>query len=252
MKEQVLGVYIPDERRYRWILVDATPEFLSGEETPHRVFSTFTDISELKHFEQKLEEKRVHLLSIMESAADGIWAIDKDMKLTYANEVFKIDFFKFVGAEIKEGEALLPLMPEAGKLFWATHYERGLRGERFTFEFNATFTNGEKRVYKVNCNPILMKEEVIGLALFASDKTRERQYTQAIEQQNRQLRDISWSQSHLVREPLTKILSICQLIKDTGFETLEELELIPELLHASEEMDQVIQKIIREANHSKK
>ncbi|MGY6558277.1 MAG: PAS domain-containing protein [Nitritalea sp.] len=252
VKDQVLGVYIPAEQRYRWILVDATPEFMHEEEKPFRVFSTFTDISELKDFETKLEEKRVHLLSIMESSVDGIWSIDREMKLTYANEVFKNDFYKLLGKTIHAGDMLLPKMSEEGQKFWSAQYTRGLQGERFNFEFHATFQNGDTHIYKVNCNPIQLKGEVIGLALFGADKTRERLYTQAIEQQNRQLRDISWSQSHLVREPLTKIMGICQLIKETGMDKVEELELIPALLLASEEMDQVIQRIIQEANASKK
>lgn len=50
----VMGVRHPADGNPRWILVDAVPEYRSGETKPYRVFTTFTEITERKQIESQL------------------------------------------------------------------------------------------------------------------------------------------------------------------------------------------------------
>ena len=50
----MMGVFHPVENQYRWNLVDAVPKFRPGDATPSQVYTTFADITERKHVEEKL------------------------------------------------------------------------------------------------------------------------------------------------------------------------------------------------------
>ncbi|MBN1534687.1 MAG: PAS domain S-box protein [Spirochaetes bacterium] len=56
MTNEFMGVYNPAEERYRWIIVDAVPQFRPGETVPWQVYTTFTDITERKRVEEALRE----------------------------------------------------------------------------------------------------------------------------------------------------------------------------------------------------
>ncbi|MEJ2054450.1 MAG: PAS domain S-box protein, partial [Calditrichaceae bacterium] len=51
----MMGVFNPIEDQYRWLLVSAIPEFRNSEKNPYQVFSTFTDITEIKQTEDALK-----------------------------------------------------------------------------------------------------------------------------------------------------------------------------------------------------
>ena len=42
----VMGVFVPEGDEFRWITVDAIPQFRNGEDKPYQVFTTFSDITE--------------------------------------------------------------------------------------------------------------------------------------------------------------------------------------------------------------
>jgi|GEM_PF-586925 len=58
-----MGVYHPQKKEHVWILVSAEPEYHEGETTPYQVFTTFTDITNLKnaqlHLKQSEEKLRI-------------------------------------------------------------------------------------------------------------------------------------------------------------------------------------------------
>ena len=50
----VMGVYNPQERRYRWININAIPIFQTGEDKPFQVYTVFDDITERKRKEHRM------------------------------------------------------------------------------------------------------------------------------------------------------------------------------------------------------
>lgn len=51
----VVGVYNPELDDYRWLKVDAIPQFRPGEDTPYRVYALFDDITPRKQMEQTIQ-----------------------------------------------------------------------------------------------------------------------------------------------------------------------------------------------------
>lgn len=53
-----MGIYHPLQKKYKWILINAYPEFEKGADTPYQVFATFTDVTELIETEKRLIKER--------------------------------------------------------------------------------------------------------------------------------------------------------------------------------------------------
>jgi PAS domain-containing protein len=61
VKGAVRGIRNPRDGNYRWIKVDAYPQFRPGEPKPYRLFSAFEDISQRKWAEDELARYHQHL-----------------------------------------------------------------------------------------------------------------------------------------------------------------------------------------------
>ncbi|MBI6119785.1 PAS domain S-box protein [Salegentibacter maritimus] len=75
------------------------------------------------------------------------------------------------------------------------------------------------------------------------DITERRQYINAIERSNERLREIAWTQSHVVRAPLARIMGLIDLLKNQRNNLDNIDEVIDNILNSSEELDKVIRKI---------
>ncbi|HLN54766.1 MAG TPA: response regulator [Bacteroidales bacterium] len=58
VRERVMGIQNPKTDRFVWMLVSAIPQFRKGGSEPYQVFTTFTDISQLKEVENELIKAR--------------------------------------------------------------------------------------------------------------------------------------------------------------------------------------------------
>jgi PAS domain S-box-containing protein len=76
-------------------------------------------------------------------------------------------------------------------------------------------------------------------------------YIKEIEDQNKRLREISWTQSHLVRGPLSRILGLVNLMTLDKEQASNE-ELLPLLQKSASDLDDVIKEIIRKTREFNK
>lgn len=72
VRNKVMGVYHPQAKQYRWLLVNADPEFDEGQTQPSRVFATFTDITDRKLTEAEIRAQAALQKMLMEIAATYI------------------------------------------------------------------------------------------------------------------------------------------------------------------------------------
>lgn len=80
-----------------------------------------------------------------------------------------------------------------------------------------------------------------GVAVSAIETTEKLTYINAIEEQNKKLREISWIQSHVVRSPLARIMGLVQLINEKDN---KDMETILEYIRLSaHELDNAIREI---------
>jgi PAS domain S-box-containing protein len=80
-----MGVFNPLKEEYRWININAVPQFRTGEDKPYQVYTIFDDITERKRTEEELRKGELFLESVFASIQDGIGVIDKDMNILRVN-----------------------------------------------------------------------------------------------------------------------------------------------------------------------
>ncbi|MCF8367663.1 MAG: PAS domain S-box protein [Bacteroidales bacterium] len=68
-----MGVYNPIEQTYRWIKIDAIPQFKNGEKKPYQVFSTFDDITAEKKAAFLLKENEERYIKAQQLGKVGNW-----------------------------------------------------------------------------------------------------------------------------------------------------------------------------------
>ncbi|MCX6376566.1 MAG: SpoIIE family protein phosphatase, partial [Armatimonadetes bacterium] len=77
----IMGVFKVEQNTYRWININAIPQFKPGEDKPYQVYTTFDDITERRRAEEVL--RRYQLLS--ERARDIVLFIRRDGRIIEAN-----------------------------------------------------------------------------------------------------------------------------------------------------------------------
>lgn len=136
----------------------------------------------------------------------------------------------FLEHDPEQGRILLQSIFKNGR-YHAISYERHTSGEEIIFEGD----------YQVIYN---QKGEITGLMGIQQDITRREQQQHAINQQNQKLLNIAWMQSHIVRAPLARLMSITDLIHLQGVADKEMLQLLRE---SAEELDLVLRQIVAQS-----
>lgn len=76
-------------------------------------------------------------------------------------------------------------------------------------------------------------------------------YVRQIEIQNEKLKNIAWTQSHIVRAPLARMLGIINVIEDSDKGLDDILMWLNHLRESANELDEIIKNMIAEAQQLK-
>jgi len=110
-----------------------------------------------------------------------------------------------------------------------------------------TTKNGDAFPVEIETNIIMFEEREARLVL-ATDVSERISYIKEIERQNRDLKEIAWIQSHMVRAPLANIMSLTEfLIKYPGEDTAETLTFLKD---SSQKLNVAIKSIVGQADGS--
>ena len=116
--------------------------------------------------------------------------------------------------------------------------------------YRAIFTHltkeGEVIHVDLHSNLIPYQDRRVRLVL-ASNITDSMEYLKALEVQNKKLTEIAWTQSHVVRAPLARIMALIDMIKNYPELNEENQELLGYIFTSAVELDDVIRNISRKA-----
>ncbi len=74
---------------------------------------------------------------------------------------------------------------------------------------------------------------------------------EAIEEQNKKLKEIAWFQSHVVRAPLARLMGLADLIKEESAEEINPAELnqlLNYIINSARELDNVLNEIVKKTD----
>ncbi|MGB0167236.1 MAG: PAS domain S-box protein, partial [Luteibaculum sp.] len=181
----------------------------------------FKDITKERKKIKELQQLKNLQNHVINSTQDLIWAIDCDYNL----ELFNNGYSQFCEQVLNFKPILKLKVPSLNsKLNWPDGYqEKMLSAYKLALSGCAhqikikVITGENERILSIHFYPIHSqkntKAAILGVACFGEDVTVMENWQQAIEKQNNQLRDIAWTQSHLVRAPLAKIMGLVQLLQ---------------------------------------
>ncbi len=78
----------------------------------------------------------------------------------------------------------------------------------------------------------------------ALDITEKLKYIRAIEEQNQKLQNIAWTQSHIVRAPLARLLGLVEHLKEYQSTNEDYIELMRHFVNSANELDTIIREIV--------
>ncbi|MFV7234552.1 PAS domain S-box protein [Flavobacterium sp. ZB4R12] len=104
--------------------------------------------------------------------------------------------------------------------------------------------NGDVIHVEIQSNIIYFNNQRAELVL-ANDITERVQYIKAIEKQNEKLQQIAWTQSHVARAPLARMMGIVNLIKEMDSTSSEFEDLLNHFFDSGTELDKIIRNIVK-------
>lgn len=207
----------------RWVRVTGKCE-LVGPGKNYRIYGATQDI----HIRKVAEEERK---DILQSINDSFIALDHNWTITYWNSAAERMF------GISQDSIL-------GKNFW--NMMDGIIGETVYEECHIAMQNQEMRFFESYSDALKIWTEVSvypkhdGLSMYFKDVTNHHHHVQAIEDQNKKLRDIAWMQSHVVRAPLARLMGLVYLLDHIDEQEVKQEELIRLITLTANEVDNII------------
>lgn len=141
------------------------------------VLGIVRDITDRKQLENTLRAGQARLQHIVDTAQEGIWAIDVDNKTTFANA--KMAALLGYTTEEMIGTSLFHFMDDEAKAIARLSMDRRQKGENELLEFRFRRKDGTPTWLLVNANPILSDDGTYIGALAMISDINERRRTEA-------------------------------------------------------------------------
>ena len=232
---------------YKYIL-DRAYLILDADKRPIRMIGAMQDITAKKE-----EEAKLRLLeSVITNATDAILitevanAPDADLKIVFANEAFT----KMTGYSREEVIGKTPFIligPDSDTTELTKLNEAQANWETCNIVLNSYKKNGDTFWGSISVAPVANNTGGFTHWIYIQrDVTDRRIHLQSIEEQNTRLKEIAWTQSHLVRAPLARIMGLVSLLKseETGEELTKDV-LIDNIASSADELDTIIRNIVQ-------
>ncbi len=222
--------------------------------TGRRMTNTISaiDVTKEVHIEEKLQQlyadldkKNAYLESLLNSQSSVIiFRMDMNGRITYTNDVFN-KFFESI-PDLSELKPVYPFLRKSDqtslKKMILKMKDNTLSNDDQTIQIETS--NGK---HHISFEFILIKNkagqpfEIQGIG---KDITERIDYQNNIEKQNESLRRIAWIQSHELRAPLSRILGVINLHKESAG-IIKPSEVLDAVYNAANQLDEVIHKIVQ-------
>jgi PAS domain S-box-containing protein len=225
---------------YYWVDATIVP-FLNDQGKPYQYIAIRTDITQRKLNEEKIIESERFTKTIIDNLPAMIAYWTADLKCLFANKALQ-DWFELKPEQIK-GIHKRDLIKNAAFLKCTPYIKKVLLGKPQSFDRAFVKNNGTTIYTHTEYVPDIENSHVKGFYSLVYDITERLNYIRAIEFQNEKLTEISWMQSHVIRAPLSRILALAPLIKQSITDNEDKELMIDYLVLSANELDKVINNI---------
>jgi PAS domain S-box-containing protein len=197
----------------------------------------------------KIRQSEANLQAIFNSTSEGFLLLDENYKIiSFNDKAANAVFLNKNNSSFKTGHSIFEFVEETRQPELKVHLDEADQGSLVEYELNFLI-DGKNLWMHYTIMAVHQDGVKKGICINGRDVTDYKTYVQTIENQNAKLRDISWTQSHMVRAPLARIMALNPLIRTAN--NAEELDMLLTYLETScDELDTVVRKIVIETENS--
>jgi len=203
---------------YRWI--ETTFTNLLDYEAIEGLVLNFADITDRREALIRLEESEANMKVILENSMNSIWAIDREYRIVFINDVFVHSFEDVFGLSLVKGTSVLESLPENLRPVWKERYDKVLANNQFVITDSLDTIRGTMHI-ETSFKPILIQGKVVGASVYGRDITAKVNYEQNLiraknkaEESERLKSVFLQNMSHEIRTPMNGILGFLDLLKE--------------------------------------
>lgn len=212
----------------------------------------FKDLREVKEAASKVEST----LELLSNAESITHTGSVEINMRNGSRIWSDEFFRILGYEPGE---VIPNREFFINMILPSEKERFLQWQVNAFEqegkagpvtFSIVRKDGQERVLLISGMTYFdeTKHPYKHIAVL-NDITERDQMMKDLEKQNKKLMDIAWSQSHLVRAPLARIMGLATAIQNGLVEKGQIAEFLGYIQQSATELDNVIKDITNKTIH---
>ncbi|MEC3966930.1 response regulator [Flagellimonas halotolerans] len=198
----------------RKILSKGVSDFLIKDEiSPEIIYKSIIYALERKSYIAQLNKNKKIYQDLFDFSPQPMWVYDPDTLLFLGVNKAAVDKYGYTLEEF-ERMTIKDIRPRSQ----VKHLEKSLKDRKrdcsnhYAGEFEHLLKTGQEIRVEIYSSEIEYGDKIMRLIL-AKDITDKQEYIRTIEGHNRKLKDIAWTQSHVVRAPLARLLSIIHLLE---------------------------------------
>lgn len=236
-----------------WVVTSIFP-LRDKNDKIYRFMAVRTDITDQKEAQEKVmkafekvkrSEKKYS--DLFQNSPVPMWIYDVESHLIFDVNQAALDNYGYTRKEFLK-LTIFDLRPERElekfqKSLKITHPDFGIFKQIFIHKKNS----GEEMNVEISSIPIAVAGTKAKLVV-ANDITRALNYKEKIESQNKILREIEWTQSHIVRAPLARLMALVNLIILDVLDDEEKKDYLSHIYSSALELDEVIKDISNKTN----
>ena len=207
----------------------------------------FKDITQRIKDEAQIVKMMERYNNVSKATSDAVYDLDLLKDELLWGEGFMTNFGHQSGSFTLERWKSLLHPEELAGLFKNIEQNKKNKTTRSIYEYRFRCADGTYK-YVLDRSLAEYNQEGVCIRVIGAlqDITERINHIQAIEVQNKQLNEISWMQSHLVRAPLAQIIGLVELI-NYDEEDLSKKILLDKLTTSANDLDSVITEIVRKS-----
>jgi PAS domain S-box-containing protein len=202
-----------------------------------------SDITEKTRIERELALSQQRFKVLVQEGSDLISILNREGRYTYMSPAYSA-IFGYNLENMNNMDAFALVHPDDRERLMEQFREIMHEKRMKTQPFRYRRADGEYCWLETIATNLLDDPSVEGIVINSRDITESLNNLKAIERQNKQLREIAWIQSHIVRAPVARIMGLVDLLNNYNENERMRSEMLEHIVTSANELDEVIRNIV--------